>query len=64
MLFPFGCQPGLCDPADGRRRHQERKLHLLRSWRDTLERQLAAVNAALSTLEHQMERDRNPAPEG
>lgn len=53
----------LCDPAsscvDGswHRRHQQRKQRLLRHWRDGLERQLAAVNAALLTLEQQMERD-------
>jgi hypothetical protein len=37
-----------------RRQHQERKLHSLRFWRDGLERQLAALNAAISTLERQM----------
>ena len=38
-----------------RRRHQERKLHTLTFWRDGLERQLAAINAAISTLERQMQ---------
>jgi hypothetical protein len=37
-----------------RRQHQERKLHSLRFWRDGLERQLAALNASISTLERQM----------
>lgn len=37
-----------------RRQHQERKLHTLRFWRDGLERQLAALNASISTLERQM----------
>jgi hypothetical protein len=37
-----------------RRRHQERKLQTLSFWRDGLERQLAAINAAISTLERQM----------
>ena len=38
-----------------RRRHQERKHQMLTFWRDGLERQLAAINAALSTLERQMQ---------
>jgi hypothetical protein len=57
MPLPFlGC----CSPdgsATGRRSHQERKLRLLQHWRDGVERQLAALNAAISTLQQQMERD-------
>lgn len=34
---------------------------MLTLWRDALERQLAAVNAAMTTLERQMERDRAAA---
>ncbi len=30
---------------------------MLRFWRDGIERQLAAVSAAISTLEQQMQRD-------
>ena len=30
---------------------------MLQFWRDSVERQLAAVNASISTLERQMERD-------
>jgi hypothetical protein len=30
---------------------------MLRGWRDALERQLAAIDAAIATLERQMERD-------
>jgi hypothetical protein len=43
------------------RRHQERKLRMLQFWRDGVERQLAAVNASISTLERQMERDAGTA---
>ncbi len=39
------------------KRHQERKHVMLRFLRDKLERQLAAVNASLTTLEEQMRRD-------
>jgi len=38
------------------RRYQERKLRILSFWRDGLERQLAAMNAAITTLEQQMHR--------
>ena len=38
-----------------RRQHQERKLQTLTFWRDGIERQLAAINAAISTLERQMD---------
>lgn len=62
MFSPLGC----CDlateePGVRRQRYQERKLRMLTFWRDGLERQLAAVNAAMATLEQQMERDRASA---
>jgi hypothetical protein len=59
MFPPLGCCAGPEDGGHGRRRHQERKHRMLSFWRDGLERQLAAVNAALSTLERQMERDQS-----
>ena len=54
-MFPpfFGCGDS-STPEQSRRRHQERKLHTLTFWRDGLERQLAEINAAISTLERQM----------
>ena len=56
MLFPtFGCAP--CKDGDWQRHHKERKLRTLRFWRDGLERQLAAVSAAIGTLEQQIQRD-------
>jgi len=54
MLPPF-C-PQSCN-ADWRRQHQSRKLEMLRFWRDGLERQLAAINASMATLQGQIERD-------
>jgi hypothetical protein len=56
MFPPFLC----CDAKDSSgviRRHRERKLTMLRFWRDGAERQLAALDAAISTLERQMQRD-------
>jgi hypothetical protein len=32
---------------------------MLRFWRDGLERQLAAIDAAINTLQHQMQRDQD-----
>jgi hypothetical protein len=64
MFSPLGCGcPFGTDSDVSRRHHQERKLRLLTCWRDGLERQLAAVNAAMATLEQQMERDK-PAAQG
>lgn len=60
MLPPIGCCPTREDGLNFRRRHQERKLHMLTFWRDGLERQLAALNASINTLEGQMRRDRQP----
>lgn len=57
MFPPFGCCGHGDSADDGLRRHQERKLRMLRFWRDGIERQLAAVSAAISTLEQQMQRD-------
>jgi hypothetical protein len=55
MFPPFAC----CAPVDGpesfRRRHQERKLRMLIFWREGLERQLAALDATISTLRRQMD---------
>lgn len=55
MLPPF-----LCTAPTGsgwREQHQKRKLEMLQFWRDGLERQLAAINASISTLEGQISRD-------
>jgi len=56
MLPPFCCSPST-DHTGLRRQHQERKLSMLQFWRDGAERQLAALNAAIKTLQEQMDRD-------
>lgn len=62
MFSPLGaCCLDAAEPGQRHRRYQERKLRMLTFWRDGLERQLAAVNAAMATLEQQMERDRAAA---
>ena len=57
MLHPFldCCAAG--SGSHGRRSYKQRKLQLLIHWRDAAERQLAALNAAITTLEGQMARD-------
>jgi hypothetical protein len=61
MLPPF-CASSC--PSDWRQKHQKRKLEMLLFWRDGLERQLAALNAAISTLEAQIERDHPTVTQG
>ncbi|MGC6483532.1 MAG: hypothetical protein ACON4T_08220 [Synechococcus sp.] len=59
MFPPFLCSNA--SSADWRRHHHNRKLEMLRFWRDGLERQLAAINASISTLEEQIARDATDA---
>jgi hypothetical protein len=61
MMPLLDCCRGSADAGDFRRRHQQRKLEMLTFWRDGLERQLAALNAAISTLEGQIRRDSQAA---
>jgi hypothetical protein len=63
MFPPFGCcLSGSTDPQSSRRSYQEQKLRMLTFWRDGVERQLAALTAAISTLEQQMNRDGASTP--
>ena len=55
MLPPFLCTAS--SGSDWRQQHQKRKLEMLQFWRDGLERQLAAINASITTLEGQISRD-------
>jgi len=56
MIPPFGYCSGSESGASALRRYQERKLRLLSFWRDGIERQLAAMNAAISALRRYQER--------
>lgn len=55
-VFPFSC-PTAIDPRTAWSQHQAHKLRLLTAWRDATERRLAALNAAISTLQQQIARD-------
>ena len=46
------------DKTSRRKRFQSRKLEMLRFFRDSLERRLSAIDASISTLESQIERDK------
>ena len=58
VVFPpfASCYP-VVDGAEAWRQHQSNKLRMLTFWRDASERRLAALNAAISTLEQQIARD-------
>jgi hypothetical protein len=56
MFPPLCCDSGV-DQASRRRHHKSRKMAMLTLWRDSLERQLAAVTAAMDTLQRQIDRD-------
>jgi hypothetical protein len=60
-MFPF-FGPGCCSSdANSRREYQERKLKFFKWFRDDLETRLAALNAAIATLERQMGQEQPPA---
>ncbi|HZG39522.1 MAG TPA: hypothetical protein VEZ50_12640 [Nodosilinea sp.] len=54
MFLPFCAPPS----AEAYRQHQRYKLDMMKAWRDSLEARLAALNAAISTVEQQLRQDR------
>ncbi len=52
MFFPFF--PCGCSETPSRKQQQERKLSFLKMMRDNLETRLAALNAAINTVESQL----------
>jgi hypothetical protein len=57
MFPPFATCYAAVDGAQAWRQHQHNKLRFLTFCRDAAERRLAALNAAITTLEQQMARD-------
>ena len=55
-MFPFDLMCCGSKPAT-RKAYQERKLDFLKMIRDSLETQLASVNASIETVESQVQRD-------
>ena len=52
-MFPFWGYPFCHVDKDSIAVHQERKLHFLKMIRDSLEARIAAMNAAIETIERQ-----------
>lgn len=57
MMFPFWGNPCWGTEPVSRRHYQDRKLQFLKWMRDDLEARLAGLNAAIETLERQMNRE-------
>lgn len=53
MFFPFCCAPS----PEARRQQQQFKLEMMKAFRDSLETRLAAINAAINTVEQQLRHD-------
>lgn len=51
MFFPPFCMPS---STESRRQYQRYKLEMMKAFRDSLETRLAAINAAISTVEQQI----------
>ena len=53
MFFPFCCPPS----PEVRRQQQQFKLDMMKAFRDSLETRLAAINAAINTVEQQIRQE-------
>jgi len=56
-MFPFWTNTCWGGEPVSRRSYQERKLKFLQAMRDDLETRLAGLNAAIETIEHQLNRE-------
>ncbi|WP_421658151.1 hypothetical protein [Leptothermofonsia sp. ETS-13] len=56
-MFPFWNNPCWMGEPMSRKAYQERKLRFLRWMRDDLETRLAGLNAAIETIERQINQD-------
>ena len=52
-MFPFCLFPS----AENRRQYQQQKLEMMKAFRDSLETRLAALNAAINSVEQQLSQD-------
>ncbi|NJK40042.1 MAG: hypothetical protein HC825_00990 [Oscillatoriales cyanobacterium RM1_1_9] len=60
MFLSFGKSCWNWEP-ESRKVHQEQKLKFLKWMRDDLETRLAGLNAAIGTIERQLNQDETPA---
>ena len=56
-MFPFWGHPFCSADKNSFKAHQERKLHFLKIMRDSLEARIAALNAAIETIERQIRQE-------
>ncbi len=54
-MFPFPFCNGNTSPQEAYRQHQAHKLAFMKAMRDGLETRLAALNAAIASIEGQLE---------
>lgn len=54
-MFPFPFCNGNTSPQEAFRQHQEHKLAFMKAMRNGLETRLAALNAAIASMETQLE---------
>ncbi|GCE65459.1 sigma factor SigF [cyanobiont of Ornithocercus magnificus] len=63
-MFPTFCcgYSGQCNSSEESRIHYyKRKLQMLKFWREGIERQLAALDASINTLQSQIDRNQADA---
>jgi len=58
-MFPFSFCNGDTSPQEAYRQHQEHKLAFMKAMRNGLETRLAALNAAIASIESQLSSDEN-----
>ncbi len=54
-MFPFCCKPNTCYQTKTRENYRQHQLEFLKFIQDHLEASLAAVSAAISTIEAQVQ---------
>jgi hypothetical protein len=59
-MFPFPFCNGTFAPQEAYRQHQEQKLAFMKAMRNGLETRLAALNAAIASMESQLSSNENP----
>lgn len=61
-MFPFWMNACCHSGSTTHRAHRQHQLEFLKWMRDGLETRLAAVNAAIATMERQMDEENPPQP--
>lgn len=59
-MFPFWMNPCCHSESNTQKSYRQHQLEFLKWMRDSLETRLAAVNAAITTIERQISEDNTP----